>query len=185
VIYAITALDTTALSLLLIPASPVTRPGTKKLIKHAPERLQAFVDRTAQAGESILLPTPVLSEVFVGIAADKIQNILVELNASKWFRIEGFDLAAAIELADRTAKAKKKGDKREGIQATWNKVKFDRQIMAIAIVNGASDLISNDPHLIALGKQWGFPVLGIEELPLPAELIPPPLLAPLHEENGK
>ena len=178
-----TALDTTALSLLLIPGSPVTRPGTKKLIRHAPERLQAFVDRTAQAGESILLPVPALSEVFVGVAPDKIQNILVELNASRWFRIEGFDLAAGIELADRTAKAKAKGDKRDGIRADWTKIKFDRQIMAIAIVNGASDIISNDPDLIALGKRWNFPVLGIEDLPLPAELIPPPLLAQLHEEQ--
>lgn len=162
-----TALDTTSLSLLLVPESVVSRPGSKKPIKHGRERLEAFVDRTAQVGERILLPTPVLSEVLVAVPANKIQDLLVELNASKWFRIEAFDLAAAIELADRTAKAKAAGDKREG--------------SPIAIVAGATDIISNDPDLIALGKRWNFSVKGIEDLPLPADLIPPPLLAPLHD----
>jgi hypothetical protein len=100
---------------------------------------------------------PALSEVFVGIAADKVQNILVELNASRWFRIEGFDLAAGMELADRTAKAIAKGDKRDGIRADWTKIKFDRQIMAIAIVNDAPNIISDDPDLVAPGKTMELP----------------------------
>lgn len=74
-------------------------------------------------------------------------------------------------------------DKRDGSRADWTKVKFDRQILAIAIVNNSRELISNDAHLIALGKRWDFKVSGIEDLPLPAELVPPPLLAQLEDED--
>ncbi len=77
-------LDTTALSLLFVPGSQVSKPGSAKPIKYAFERLECLVDRIAQSDETMLLPTPVLSEVLVKVPPEKIQEILVELNGSKW-----------------------------------------------------------------------------------------------------
>jgi hypothetical protein len=75
------------------------------------------------------------------------------------------------------------GDKREGSQADWTKVKFDRQIVAIAMVANATEIISDDRHVAAIGERWGMPVRSIEDLPIPSELIPPPLLAHLEEQE--
>ncbi len=73
------------------------------------------------------------------------------------------------------------GDKREGLQADWTKVKFDRQIVAIALVNNASEIISDDADVAAIGERWGVKVTSIEELPLPPELVPPPLFEGLAD----
>lgn len=177
------ALDTSALCLLFVPGAPAVASGSDKPIKFAKERIEALIERTAKCGDQILIPTPALCELLIKVPPGRIPDLLAELNGSVWYRVESFDLAAAIELADRTAKAIARGDKRDGVQADWTKIKFDRQIMAIAIVNGASELISQDPHLIALGKRWDFRVIGLEDLPLPLSCVAPPLLAHLDEEE--
>lgn len=176
------ALDTNALSLLLIPGATVSRVGSITPIKLAKERLEALVSRIAQNRDQIIIPTPVLSEVLVKISPEQITELLTELNGSVWFRLEAFDAAAAVELGRRTAVAIAQGDKREGLNdAPWTKVKFDRQIVAVAIVAQATEIISDDPHVKAIGDRWGIKVTSVEELPVPSEFIPPPLLAGLEE----
>lgn len=177
------ALDTTALSALFIPGAKLCRAGTNTPIKHGKERLDALVEGVAKERGTILIPTPVLSELLVCISPDKIADLLTQLNASIWFRVEAFDSAAAVELAVRTANAIAAGDKRESAPADtpWTKVKFDRQIVAIAIVNGASEIVSEDPHVKAIGERWGIKVTSVDDLPIPKELIPPPLLATLED----
>jgi hypothetical protein len=152
------ALDTTALSALLIPGTRLCRAGTPIPIRHGTERLKTLVDRIAKQRDSILIPTPVLSELLVCLPQEKIADLLVQLNASAWFRVEAFDASAAVELAIRTAQAIAAGDKREGLpgDTPWTKVKFDRQIVAIALVNGASEIVSDDPHVKAIGERWAF-----------------------------
>ena len=57
----------------------------------------------------------------------------------------------------------------EGAGATgpWAKVKYDRQIVAIAKVSGATAIYSDD-DVRTLGGRHGIPVLGLADLPLPA-----------------
>lgn len=92
-----------------------------------------------------MIPTPCLAELFVKLDLPRIDEILKRLKSSPWFRIESFDAAAAVELGVRTAKAIAAGDKREGRQADHTKVKFDRQIVSIAIVNGATKSFQTTP----------------------------------------
>jgi predicted nucleic acid-binding protein len=181
------ALDTTALSALFIPGAKLWRAGTNTPIKYGKERLEALVERIAKERDTILIPTPVLSELLVCISPDNITDLLAQLNASIWFRVEAFDSAAAVELGVRTARAITAGDKREGAPADtpWTKVKFDRQIVAIAIVNGASEIISDDPHVKALGERWGIKVTSVDDLPIPEELVPPPLWAALEDDANE
>jgi hypothetical protein len=179
------ALDTTSLSLLFIPGATVSRIGSIAPIKYAKERLDVLVQRIANANDQILIPTPVLSELIVKIPPERIHELLAQLNGSVWFRVEAFDAAAAVELGIRTSRAIAAGDKREGLKdAHWTKVKFDRQIVAVAMVNQASELISDDPHIKAIGERWGLKVTSIEDLPIPDEFMPPPLLASL-EDGGE
>jgi hypothetical protein len=178
------ALDTTALSLLFVPGSDSYKPGSQVPIRHGRERLEALVEHAAQNGQRILIPTPALSELMVKVPS-RIDELLKQFKSSPWFAIEGFDAAAAVEVAVRTARAIEAGDKREGSEASWAKVKFDRQIVAIALVNRASELISDDPHVIAVGSRWGLSVKSVDDLPIPDALVPPPLLAPLEEAQGE
>ncbi len=62
-------------------------------------------------------------------------DYFTKINRSSAFKIEPFEIRAAIELARMTAAAFKTGDKKEGVAASWNEIKFDRQIVAIAKIN--------------------------------------------------
>lgn len=176
------ALDTTALSLLFVPnATGNTKGGTP--IKYAKERMEYLVERISRENGLILIPTPSLSEIIVKLEPSKIDEFLKLLKASPWFRIEAFDAAAAVELGIRTANAIASGDKREGLKADHTKVKFDRQIVSIALVNGATQLISDDGDVFAICERWHLSVASVQDLPLPPDLVPPPLLAGLEEDD--
>ncbi len=132
-------------------------------------------NRLRGTGRKSLFPTPALSEFLVK-TPDRISEFLNILKTSPWFLVQSFDSMAAVELAVRTAKAIAGGDKREGVQADWTKVKFDRQIVAIAVTCGATKILSDDGDIRAIGTRWGLRVVSVEDLPIPPECVPPPLL---------
>jgi hypothetical protein len=162
-------IDTTTLSALFIPGALPCRKGTTIPIKYAKERLEYLVEKIAKNREQVIIPTPVLSELLVKVPPDKIALLVNQLTSSAWFRIEAFDSAAAIELGVRIAKALASGDKREGLpsETPWAKVKFDRQIVSIAIACGASEIISDDSDVKRIGERWGVKVISVEDLPIP------------------
>jgi hypothetical protein len=82
------------------------------------------------------------------------------LNRSRHFRIEAFDTRAAIEVAAVSRQAMDKGNKKGAtLEAPWQKIKIDRQIVAIAKVNGATTIYSNDSDVAAHAKLCGIAVL--------------------------
>ena len=54
--------------------------------------------------------------------------------------------------------------------------------MAIALVAGASRIISDDRDVQVIGARWGVQVLSVEDLPIPPELTPP-LLRDIEQED--
>lgn len=66
-----------------------------------------------------------------------------------------------------TREALDSGSKRGGHDGTWAKIKYDRQIVAIAKVAGASVIYSDDKEIFKLGQKVGLTVLRIADLPLP------------------
>ena len=125
-----------------------------------------------------------MSELLVKLPGEKTDELLKQLRSSPWFLVESFDLAAAVELAHRTARAMAAGYKKERLSADWTKVKFDRQIVAMALVSGAMAIISDDGDVRKIGELWGMKITSVKELPLPAALIPPPLLEHLYTEGA-
>ncbi len=84
------------------------------------------------------------------------------------FRIEPFDDKAAVELADIELEIRARGEKRGSLpEADWQKVKFDRQIVAIAKSNGARCIYSDDPHIVKHGNDCGMEVIQLSDLPNP------------------
>ena len=53
--------------------------------------------------------------------------------------------------------------------ASWAKVKYDRQIVAIAAVARAEHIYSDDSDVRRLAKRAGIAVSGVADLPLPPE----------------
>jgi len=68
----------------------------------------------------------------------------------------------------RLREARKAGDQREGLPITKSAMKFDRQIVAIALVSGASVLYSDDDGVVKFAEACGLAVKRVTDLPVPA-----------------
>jgi hypothetical protein len=163
-------IDATMLMLMFRPDVPARATDSKgKAIDCVAERV-AYLVKTLEASKSrIVIPTPVLSELLVRSTADETQRIMEEINRIAVFRIEPFETRAAIEVAVMTRAALAGGNKKGGMNAPWDKIKFDRQIVAIARVVQASAIYTDDTNLAKTAKAVGIPTVGLAELPLPPE----------------
>jgi hypothetical protein len=161
------ALDANSFALLVHPdaAAPID-PGTGKIVVDAAGRYRRLQDDLQRANETILIPTPALAEVLVGLE-DEAPTVLDRIMKSARFKIADFDIMAAVELAGMTREALRAGDKKAGSPATWQKVKIDRQIIAIARCRSARAIYSDDEGIEAFAKKIGMPVIKTWNLPLP------------------
>ena len=132
-------------------------------------RIDYLVAAIQKSGERIVVPTPALSELLVkaGDAGPKYLEIVAR---SKFFRVAEFGERAAVEAAALTRDAIAQGGKR-GVtpEADWAKVKFDRQIVAIARVVGAKAIYTNDGQLSKHSRTAGIAAIGPGDLPEPPE----------------
>jgi predicted nucleic acid-binding protein len=140
---------------------------TGKPIPEARERVDSLINGLERDGEVILIPAPALAEALVTLA-DKAIELTEHLENRTCFHIKAFGKREAIELAIRTHKAIVAGDKREGVEEPWQKVKYDRQIVATAKTEGATAIYSSDKGVHEHAKLWGIPVLHLADVPLPA-----------------
>jgi len=67
----------------------------------------------------------------------------------------------------RLRAAIKAGDPREGLRITKSAMKFDRQIVAIALVSGARVLYSDDDGVATFAANCGLAVKRVADLPVP------------------
>ncbi len=137
-------------------------------VTHPKERIEALVRELQKAKTKIGVPTPALSEALVRIGANR-QQFVDKFNDMSIFECLAFDQLSAIELAIMTKEAIDAGDKRGGSQDIWSKVKFDRQIVAIAKVNGATTIYTDDGGLKNTATAQGFIVIGLADIPIPPE----------------
>lgn len=172
--------DATILLPLLNPNVPApTDPKTGQPITHLQQRIQALIKQLEREKTWIVIPTPALAEILV--RADKAAEEYFEIiNGSAYFRLVSFDERAALEVAAMTREARDAEDKRDGSDDTWAKIKFDRQIVAIAKIARVRKIYSDDNHVRALAAKLGIEVVTLAELPLPSEELQPalPLASP-------
>jgi predicted nucleic acid-binding protein len=127
-----------------------------------------YLFKSLERGKAkIIVPTPALSEVLIG-AGDAAPKYLEIINRSARFKVAPFGERAAVEAAAAHRDAIGAGDKKER-GSSWAKVKFDRQIVAIAKVEGADIIYSNDDDIVRLAKRDGIKVISLQELPEPPE----------------
>ncbi len=163
-------IDTTILMLIFrrgVPQRLTDAHGN--VIDHAQGRIDYLVKTLECLKSTIVIPTPVLSELLVGVGPQETQSILDEIRKARVFRVEPFETRAAIEVALMTRNAKAGGDKKGGSSAPWAKVKFDRQIIAIAKVVQASAIYTDDDDIVSIAKLVNIPTIGLADLELPPE----------------
>ena len=130
--------DAAALLHFLEPGAPAAlNPVTNTPVTDAKERIDHLVQTLEQQRETIIIPTPALSEVLVHADAAGPQYLDI-LNRTACFRIASFDQRAAVELATMTGETLETGSLRAGTNITRAKLKFCRQILAIARTEGAN-----------------------------------------------
>lgn len=130
-------------------------------------RLVFLFATLSKENQKIIIPTPALSELLIG-AGDNVEKYLSLIRKNKAFQIVPFGERAAIEAAAAHREAMQRGDKREGAE-TITKLKFDRQIVAIAKVSNVSIIYSEDKDIKRYGERIGIEVMKSNELPLPPE----------------
>ncbi|MGH9334957.1 MAG: PIN domain-containing protein [Vicinamibacteria bacterium] len=161
------ALDADILLLLLNPgAKPPEDPATHKPLERSKDRIEYLVTKLGDSKTRIIIPTPVLSEILIkaGVAGPQYIDVLRQHSQ---FKIAPFDERSAIECAAQLAGAKSMGDKKAGSTSPWAKVKFDRQIVAIAVVNGVERIYSSDEDIEKYARASGIQITKLWELPLP------------------
>lgn len=162
-------IDATILLLMLRPGTPVPAGPDGVPIDRPKERIDYLVQRLDKAKTKIIIPTPALGEALVRAGAAATQQIVEHLQRYSVFSIEPFDTRACIEVAAMSREAIGSGKKKGGSDSTWAKVKYDRQIVAIAKVNGASTIYSDDGDIVTLGARAKIGVIGLADLPLPPQ----------------
>lgn len=164
----IVAFDNTFLSLVFYnDAIPRPNPETGKPVEHCDLRINALIDEHSTRNDTILIPTPCLTELLVVVP--DFSKILNEIDKLASFEIASFDVRAAIDLAAENRRVHRSGQKRGGVQASWNEIKFDRQIAMIAKVNNAQVFYTDDKTQSTFAKQIGLKVKHTWDLDLPAK----------------
>ncbi|OOG65508.1 hypothetical protein B0E46_03955 [Rhodanobacter sp. B04] len=173
-------IDATTLMLLFHPtAKPPLDELTGEPLTKCKERIELLLQNLSKGGIQVMVPTPVLSEILVTSGADK-ARILAEINNAYAFKIQPFDMLAAVEVAVLTD-PDLQSNKVLTEDETKAKVKFDRQIIAIAKVAGVKTIYSDDGRLGKKAAANGITVVKTSDLPLPPE--PPQGELPLQAQK--
>lgn len=136
-------------------------------------RLEHLFETVAKAKGRLILPTPALAELFVRTDDGAVNAWLTILQRKQSVRIAPFDVKAAAECAAIHRRAVADGSKRKHVKhaEAYQKIKVDRQIAAIAIVERSTLLITDDDNLQAVAKANSLRVSTVAELPVPSDAL--------------
>lgn len=160
------AFDSTMLSALINPDAQVPHDvATGKPIEHAKERVQGLVEQLSKAREKIIIPAPVTAEILTVIGPANTEYLTI-INRSRVFEVVPLDEKAAVELAFLNRDVFGACDRKNRLQP-YQKVKVDRQILAICKVAGCSTLYTDDKSMITSATLCGLTTVRLAELPIP------------------
>lgn len=161
-------------------AKPPTDPATGNPVDRCRERVTHLLESLQQQNAKIVIPTPALAEVLVRAAKGGPEFLRI-LSSSKHFRIAPFDERAAVEFAARQAERIAANERAPA--ATRTKAKFDDQIVAVASIEGATTIYSDDEDIAKLAE-GRFRVVKIAAITLPPESAQGELRFESEEQGG-
>jgi rRNA-processing protein FCF1 len=116
--------------------------------------------------QKLIIPTPVIAEYLVR-ADEAGLEWLETLEKRSAVEVVPFDRMAAFETAQMDRAALGAGDKKEGSQEPWQKIKIDRQIIGVAKAIGCRACITSDEGLRQTARRVGIQVYAVSDLELP------------------
>lgn len=127
------------------------------------KRADRLVSELGALGAVIVIPTPVIAEFLVKAATTDIETMHV-IASNPGIVIGSFDYKAALTLHLLDRAARTFGDKRDGIEAPWQKIKTDRQIVAIAHAQRCDLIVTSDHSLRSNALRAGIRCCGVDDL---------------------
>jgi len=147
-------------------------------------RIEYFVDQAEKAKSRIIVPTPAIAEYLVKADVAGIEMVN-KLDRKTYVLIAPFDMTSAFECSQLDRAAIGAGDKRDGVTEPWQKIKIDRQIVAIGKANGASLVVSDDDGVRNNALRVGMRASSIAQLELPKSALQAPLSFPERKSKKK
>ena len=166
----IIGVDTSFLLYLFAPPGAVGVPldDNNVPITFAKERVAALLDELEKVGAKIIVGTPALSELMVRSGVEAAQAWITIMRKSAVFKIVPFDEKSAVEVAMMAGHAVKGENGTDAYDGTYAKLKYDRQIVAIAHTEGATVFYSDDRRQRNLAARLGMTVQGLADCIVPA-----------------
>lgn len=166
-------IDTNILIQMMMDADkPLYNLVTGQILDRTAARAAALLDALDKKGGSIIIPAPVLSEFMVGIKPEDRASYLAVISRRAVFEIRPFDARAALECAVMISPAEMR--QATTPEATKAKLRFDRQILAIALAVGAAEIWTHDRGIrdkaLELGMMRVASLADIEPIPEQVEM---------------
>lgn len=128
--------------------------------------MEGLVAELSHKREPIGVPAQVWAE-FLEAASQEEAETSVKLLKSNAFALLSYDMRCAIETAVVAKQGQAVRKNAKGVKRDRQAVKVDWQIIAIAKVNGARLLLSNDGPMTAEAIRQGINCMKISERPIP------------------
>ncbi|AON05419.1 TPA: type II toxin-antitoxin system VapC family toxin [Pseudomonas aeruginosa] len=149
-------------------ATDLMNPETGEVVDDAFRRAVALVEQIETMKGTVILPAPVVSEYLLGIERSSYQTHLDIINSAKSIEVVPFDQLAAVECALLVTNQELKNMDPDAKMA---KLKYDRQILAIAVASGAKEIWTHDKQLFKRARAVGITPKSLSDiLPRPVQL---------------
>jgi len=133
-----------------------------------PLRARRFIENLSEAGVRIMIPSPVVHEFLTGLPTE-VKSETIEV-LSKMFYIPSFDLSSAVLAAELDANRGEMKEIKSDYGLMRQQIKVDTQIIAIAIMHQATEIVTDDvDHFTRIAK-GRIKVSGLPEIPLQGDL---------------
>lgn len=165
----IVGVDTSFLLYLFAPPGAVGVPldDNKVPVTFPKERVAALLDELEKVGAKIIVGTPALSELMIRSGVEAAQSWVTIMRKSAVFKIVAFDEKSAVEVAMMAGHAVQGENRKGASDGTYAKLKYDRQIVAIARTEGAAVFYSDDHRQRNLATKLGMTVRGLADCIVP------------------
>jgi hypothetical protein len=155
-------------------------PTTKQPLDLGRERILGFIAQAQKDRRKLIIPTPAAAELLTAIGPTSADYIRI-VNRKAVFEVRSFDEVAAIELAFLNRDTFGSLDQKNGLEP-WQKMKVDRQIIAIAKVANCEKILSEDNGLGNRARLCDIEPLKLIDLPIPDSARQHSLQLEDHEE---
>jgi len=152
------AIDATTLSIMLNPNARIP-------VDLGRERINGFIAKAEKERRKLIIPTPATAELLTAIGPNSADYIRV-INRKAVFEVRAFDEVAAMELAFLNRDVFGSLDKKNRLEA-WQKIKVDRQIIAIAKVADCEQILTEDEGLANRARLCDIEPIKLADLAIP------------------